>query len=100
MCGKEDEVLIKMEGNHVVLIKGRTDAFNNMPLENTLQWIEKISCHMASEINLLKSYEGEHTEVVGELLNEETINRFKGLAIRLNFLTRIIKEYLMLIINQ
>ncbi|MEH7489238.1 hypothetical protein [Priestia megaterium] len=69
----------------VVLIKGRTDAFNNMPLEETLKWIEKISFHMAREIDLLKRYEPEHTEVIGELLNEETIKRFKGLVLSLKF---------------
>ncbi|MGG0639320.1 hypothetical protein ABE035_04005 [Bacillus altitudinis] len=69
----------------IVLLKGRTDAFNNMALEETLKWIEKISCHMASELDFLKEYEIEHVEVVGELLNEETINRFKGLALSLKF---------------
>lgn len=74
-----------MEVQPIVLLKGRTDAFNNMPLEETLKWIEKISCHMASEIDFLKKYESEHAEVIGELLNEETINRFKGLALSLKF---------------
>ncbi|MED3201385.1 hypothetical protein ACWKTL_27935 [Bacillus toyonensis] len=69
----------------IVLLKGRTDTFNSMPLEETLKWIEKISCHMASEIDLLKKYESEHVEVIGELLNAETINRFKGLALSLKF---------------
>lgn len=66
-----------MEDRPIVLIKGRTDSFNDMPLEETLKWIEKISCQMASEIDFLKNYETEHAEVVRELLNAETINRFK-----------------------
>lgn len=74
-----------MGAQPIVLIKGRTDAFNNMPLDETLNWIEKISYHMASEIDFLKKYESEHTQVIGELLNEETINRFKGLALSLKF---------------
>jgi len=64
-----------------------------MPLEETLKWVEKISCHMASEINLLKNYEVKHTEVIGELLNKETINRFKGLALSLKFPFNNYKSY-------
>jgi hypothetical protein len=82
-----------MGAQPIVLIKDRTDAFNNMPLEETLKWIEKISCHMASEIDLLKKYESEHAEVIGELLNEETIKRFKGLALSLKFPYRNYKSY-------
>ncbi|WP_416043002.1 hypothetical protein [Bacillus halotolerans] len=82
-----------MGAQPIVLLKGRTDAFNNMPLEETLKWIEKITCHMASEINFLKKYESEHVEVIGELLNEETINRFKGLALSLKFPYENYKSY-------
>ncbi|MFB4472910.1 hypothetical protein ACDI16_08160 [Oceanobacillus caeni] len=82
-----------MGGQQIVLIKGRTDAFNNMPLEETLEWVEKISCHMASEIDFLKDYEKEHTETIKELLNEETINRFKGLAMSLKFPYENYKRY-------
>jgi hypothetical protein len=66
-----------------VLLKGRTEAFNNMPLKETLFWIEKISCHMANEIEFLN--ESEHAKEVKELLTEETIKRFKGLAHSLKF---------------
>ncbi|MCY7810651.1 hypothetical protein MOF13_09010 [Bacillus spizizenii] len=82
-----------MVAQPIVLLKGRTDTFNNMLLEETLKWIEKITCHMASEINFLKKYESEHVEVIGELLNEETINRFKGLALSLKFPYENYKSY-------
>ncbi|OPH52181.1 hypothetical protein BC351_33145 [Paenibacillus ferrarius] len=69
----------------VILLKERTDDFNNMPLEETLFWIERFSCHLASEIDFLKMYESEHVEEIRRLLNEDTIKRFKGVALSLKF---------------
>lgn len=68
-----------------ILIKSKTDAFNNMPLEETLKWIEKFSCLMATEIEFLKRFHVEHTEEIDRLLNEETLKRYKGLALTLKF---------------
>ncbi|CEY35381.1 Uncharacterised protein [Streptococcus pneumoniae] len=68
---------------HTYILKERTDAFKNMPLEETLKWMVKFSYHMASEIDFLKQFESEYTKEVGELLSEETIQRYKGLALSL-----------------
>lgn len=81
-------------GKHpIVLIKGNTEEFKKMPLAETLKWVEKISCHMASEIDFLKDFESDYPEVLEDLLNEETMNRFKGLAMSLKFPFENFKSY-------
>lgn len=68
-----------------ILTKSKTDAFNNMSLEETLKWIEKISCFTATEIDFLKTFHLVDSEEIEKLLNEETIKRYKGLVLSLKF---------------
>mgnify|MGYP001388102512 CR=1 FL=1 len=69
----------------ISLLKGKTDEFTEMPLEEALKWIYKISGHLANEIYFLKEFLGEHTEEISELLSEDTIARFKSVAYSLQF---------------
>ncbi|MGC7812034.1 hypothetical protein [Bacillus paranthracis] len=68
---------------HTYILKEKTDIFINMPLEETLEWMVKFSSQLANEIDFLKEFEAEYAKEIEELLSEETIQRYKGLALSL-----------------
>lgn len=68
----------------LIFLRSRTDEFNNMPLQDTLRWIEVISGQLANEVDFLKQFQGEYQEEINELLSEETISRFKSVAAALS----------------
>ena len=69
--------------NSVIFLKNKTETFTNMELEETLKWIEKYSFQLANEIEFFKEYEEEYPEEVERLLNERTLERYKGAALSL-----------------
>ncbi|MGS2746351.1 hypothetical protein ACVAMH_05440 [Bacillus zanthoxyli] len=68
---------------HTYILKEKTDTFTNMPLEETLEWMVKFSSQLANEIDFLKEFETEYAKEIEELLSEETMQRYKGLALSL-----------------
>ncbi|MFC9778346.1 hypothetical protein [Paenibacillus chitinolyticus] len=65
---------------HFTVLKVRTEAFNNMPLVETLKWVERINSQFANEVEFLKQFQVEHKAEINELLSEETIGRYKSVA--------------------
>lgn len=67
------------------ILKEKQEKFSNMKLSESLQWIVIYANHLACEVKLLRSYAGVYAEEVSNLLSDETLNRYTGLAFSLRF---------------
>lgn len=61
------------------------DAFIDMSLEETIKWVGEYCVHLSETASRLKSFAGIDSGEIQDLLSEETINRYNGLAIVLSF---------------
>ncbi|WP_340027086.1 hypothetical protein MHB71_17380 [Paenibacillus sp. FSL H7-0940] len=77
----------------ITLLKGDKTKFNAMPLEDTLRWLAEYGEFLAENVEFLKDFESsEHLEKMNELLSPETITRYKGVSLTLEYPYKNFKE--------